>query len=100
MDGDRLVREVEALGDGMAERCRRGRRPKHIDAADRQRAYRERKADEAARAWRLKVQTERPTVAFVRQLAARLVEQSDDPRQAMTAVMEAIGEAFERATAR
>lgn len=70
----------------------RGRPAVHVDGAARQAAWRERQQIEAAEGWLALQRVERPTLPFVQQLVARLLERSGDPAAVRRALMDQLAD--------
>lgn len=75
---------------------RRGRSARHLDAAERQAAYRERQADAAALGMAARQIVEHPTPALVAAIAARAVGQAADPAAAAQELISAVLAELER----
>lgn len=66
------------MTEGRQVKRSRGRPAVYLDGADRQAAYRERQADEAALGQAAQALIARPTPAFVRLMVGRLLDQATD----------------------
>lgn len=71
---------------------RRGRSARHLDAAERQAAYRERQADAAALGMAARQIVKHPTPALVAAIAARAVGQAADPAAAQELISAVLAE--------
>ena len=78
------------MADNNSPSRGRGRPRKHLDDADRAQAYRERVADQLARAEMLDTIFDRPTPALIRRLAARYIDLSENKGAGAEKAVEAL----------